>query len=64
MKRASGLEKLGLQSRLDFVLHLPLRYEDETALSSPESAPPGKPVQVEAALQKVEVAYRPLGENY
>jgi ATP-dependent DNA helicase RecG len=56
---AQKLEKLGLRSRLDFVLHLPLRYEDETALCSPESAPPGMPVQVEAPLEKVEIAYRP-----
>ena len=27
------LEKLGLRARWDFVLHLPLRYEDETTLT-------------------------------
>jgi hypothetical protein len=32
-RRASKLDKLGLRSRLDFVLHLPLRYEDWTALT-------------------------------
>jgi ATP-dependent DNA helicase RecG len=52
-------EKLGLRSRIDFVLHLPLRYEDETALTKPEAAPPGKPVQIQARVQRAEVAYRP-----
>jgi ATP-dependent DNA helicase RecG len=53
------LEKLGLRSRFDFVLHLPLRYEDETVLTAPEAAPPGKPVQIQARVQRAEVAYRP-----
>jgi len=35
-KKASSpsLEKLGLHSSLDCVLHLPIRYEDETKLST------------------------------
>jgi ATP-dependent DNA helicase RecG len=41
------------------VLHLPLRYEDETALTAPEAAPPGKPVLVEAKLRRAEIAFRP-----
>jgi ATP-dependent DNA helicase RecG len=54
------LEKLGLRSRFDFVLHLPLRYEDETVLSDPKTAPPaGVPVQVQARVIRAEVAYRP-----
>jgi ATP-dependent DNA helicase RecG len=53
------LEKLGLRTRFDLVLHLPLRYEDETALTAVRDAPPGKPVQVQARVQKAEVAYRP-----
>ncbi len=53
------LEKLGLRTQLDLVLHLPLRYEDETALATPESAPPGKPVSIEAKVERAEVAYRP-----
>ena len=61
--RASALErkfqKLGLRSSFDFVLHLPLRYEDETVLTAPEEAPPGKPVLVEARVLRAEVAYRP-----
>ena len=56
---ASKLGKLGLHSKLDLVLHLPLRYEDETVLATPESAPAGKPVLIEAKLERAEVAYRP-----
>src|SRR5437879_7115377 len=51
--------QLGLRLRLDFVLHLPLRYEDWTALTPPDSAPPGKAVLVEAKVERAEVAYRP-----
>ncbi len=56
---ARKLEKLGLRSRFDLVLHLPLRYEDETRLFSPDSAPPGRPVSIEAKVERAEVAFRP-----
>ena len=56
---AKPLARLGLRSRFDFVLHLPLRYEDETALCDPASAPPGKPVLVEARVERSEIAFRP-----
>ena len=59
MKAAGKFEKLGLRSGFDFVLHLPLRYEDETALTAPESAPQGRPVSVEAKVLKAQVMYRP-----
>ncbi|HVJ24549.1 MAG TPA: ATP-dependent DNA helicase RecG, partial [Burkholderiales bacterium] len=51
--------KLGLRSRFDFVLHLPLRYDDETALTAPDAAPEGKAVNVEAKVLKAQVMYRP-----
>jgi len=41
------------------VLHLPLRYEDETALTAPESAPPATPVSIEAPVLKAAIMYRP-----
>ena len=41
------------------MLHLPLRYEDETALTAPESAPPGTPVSIEAGVLKAQIMYRP-----
>src|ERR1051325_7895468 len=59
VKSAGKFEKLGLRSGFDFVLHLPLRYEDETALTAPQSAPPGSPVSVEARVLKAQVMYRP-----
>jgi ATP-dependent DNA helicase RecG len=48
-----------LRSRFDLVLHLPLRYEDETALTAPESAPAGTPVSIEAPVLKAQVMFRP-----
>ncbi|MDF3009778.1 MAG: ATP-dependent helicase RecG [Burkholderiales bacterium] len=56
---AGKLEKLGLRSRFDLILHLPLRYEDETSITPPELAPVGKPVLVEARVVRAEIAYRP-----
>ncbi len=44
------LQKLGLQRRDDLVLHLPLRYEDETRVTAIADAPFGVPVLVEARL--------------
>jgi len=56
---ARQLEKLGLRTRADFLLHLPLRYEDETALAPPGEAPPATPVYLEARVLRTEIAYRP-----
>jgi len=53
------LAKLGIRSRFDLVLHLPLRYEDETSLTSPRLAQAGTPVLIEAEVRRAEVAYRP-----
>ena len=41
------------------MLHLPLRYDDETVLTAPDAAPPGKPVCVEARVLKAQVMFRP-----
>ena len=51
------LEKLGLRSRFDFVLHLPLRYEDETRLVEPSAALVGQSVTVETRVRDVKVEY-------
>ena len=56
--RSAQLEKLGLRSRLDFVLHLPLRYEDETVLTPAHAAPPGQPVLVQARVLRAAVVFR------
>jgi ATP-dependent DNA helicase RecG len=55
----SKLAKLGIHSRFDLVLHLPLRYEDETKLTSLSDAGTGEPVLVEAEVVECEVKYRP-----
>ena len=56
---AKRLARLGIRSRRDLVLHLPLRYEDETRLTPPGQALPGSPVLLEAPVRGVEVAFRP-----
>jgi ATP-dependent DNA helicase RecG len=53
------LAKLGIASKFDLVLHLPLRYDDETRLYSLNEAPVGQPVLVEGAVVETEVRYRP-----
>ena len=53
------LAKLGIASKFDLVLHLPLRYDDETRLYSLSEAPPGQPVLVEGNVVETEVRYRP-----
>ncbi|MBK7563329.1 MAG: ATP-dependent DNA helicase RecG [Propionivibrio sp.] len=53
------LRKLGLIRGDDLVLHLPLRYEDETRVTPIASAPAGVPVQVEASVLDVSVQFRP-----
>jgi len=52
-------EKLGIHSRFDLVLHLPLRYEDETQLQRIAELTPGVTAQVEGEIIHSEVAYRP-----
>jgi ATP-dependent DNA helicase RecG len=52
-------QKLGLRRGIDFILHLPLRYEDETVLGSPDTAVPGEPLQIEAKVERAGIAYRP-----
>ena len=53
------LRKLGLNRRDDLVLHLPLRYEDETSITLIGEAMPGVPVQVDAEMLEVSVQFRP-----
>ncbi len=55
----SKLAKLGIHQRFDLVLHLPLRYEDETRLQLIEELIPGESAQVEGEIIHSEVAYRP-----
>ncbi len=56
---AAKLAKLGLKGDADLVLHLPLRYEDETRITPIADALPGMPVQLEVEVQSAETAFRP-----
>ncbi|MDR1311595.1 MAG: ATP-dependent DNA helicase RecG [Burkholderiaceae bacterium] len=55
------LEKLGLRSERDMILHLPLRYDDETTLVPLREAvaQEGGVVQTEGVITLCEVRYRP-----
>ncbi len=53
------LEKLGIYNRFDLVLHLPLRYEDETQLVRIDDLQPGADSQVEGEVIHTEVVFRP-----
>ncbi|MCC6473820.1 MAG: DEAD/DEAH box helicase, partial [Burkholderiales bacterium] len=56
---AAKLARLGIRRDLDRVLHLPLRYEDETRVTPIAAAATGVPVQIEGRLVSVEIALRP-----
>ena len=56
---AAGLEKLGLRRPLDFVLHLPLRYEDQTRITLLSDAPAAGPALFAVKVRNVAVAFRP-----
>ncbi len=53
------LAKLGLQREADLLLHLPLRYEDETRITPVARAFNGQAVQVEVVVHSNEVQFRP-----
>src|SRR4051812_12186353 len=53
------LAKLGIQREFDLVLHLPLRYDDETRLLTIASAPHGHTVLVEGTVRDTAVKFRP-----
>jgi len=53
------LERLGIRCDFDLVLHLPLRYEDETRVSPIASLSPDSPAQVQGTVRSTEVVYRP-----
>ena len=55
----SRLAKLGLVSRFDLVLHLPLRYEDETRITPMDALPDGAFAQVEGEVVEANIQYRP-----
>ncbi len=50
---------LGLRDPSDFIVHLPLRYEDETRIAPISAIHPGMPAQVEGEVVRSEVQFRP-----
>jgi ATP-dependent DNA helicase RecG len=56
---AARLARLNLFTDADLLLHLPLRYEDETRLTAIRDALPGVPAQFEVEVVSSEIAYRP-----
>ena len=55
----SKLAKLGIHHRADLLLHLPLRYEDETRLAPIATVQPGSNAQVQGTITHSEIAFRP-----
>ncbi len=51
--------KLGVHNEIGLILHLPLRYEDETHLCQISELSEGEKVQVEGLIISSEVMYRP-----
>ncbi|MGD9870874.1 MAG: ATP-dependent DNA helicase RecG [Thauera sp.] len=56
---AGRLAKLDLHAPRDLLLHLPLRYEDETRLTPIAVTRPGFPAQIEGEVLSAEVTLRP-----
>ena len=55
---AARLAAIGLAHDWDFVFHLPLRYEDETAVVAIDELCDGTEAQVEATVTAAEVVFR------
>ncbi|GAB1394253.1 ATP-dependent DNA helicase RecG [Rhodocyclaceae bacterium] len=56
---AAKLKTLGLNSQADLVLHLPLRFEDETQITPIDAAISGTSAQFDVTVLSTEIAYRP-----
>ena len=57
--QSKKLKKLGILNALDLLLHLPLRYIDETKIDLIKNIRPGSMFQIEAKIINIEVSYRP-----
>ncbi|MDO8959741.1 MAG: ATP-dependent DNA helicase RecG [Rhodocyclaceae bacterium] len=56
---ADKLRKLGLLTQADLVLHLPLRFEDETRITLIAAAVPDAAAQFDVTVISSEIVYRP-----
>ena len=57
------LKKLGLVTDWDFILHLPLRYEDETKIDPVGMLIPGEPAQVQGEIIRSQMTATPWGQQ-
>ena len=55
----NNLQKLGITTLQDLLLHLPLRYIDETHITLIRDLRMGEPAQVEGEIVHAEVSYKP-----
>ena len=53
------LGKLGIARKFDLVLHLPLRYYDETALCPITDVMPGEELLVQGKVTDCDIKFRP-----
>jgi ATP-dependent DNA helicase RecG len=53
------LGKLGIERECDLLLHLPLRWEDETRITPIRELLPGQVAQIQARVTRADVLYRP-----
>lgn len=58
------LAKIGLVKDWDFVLHLPLRYEDETSITPIAQMRPGQPGQILATVLSQQVLNTARGQQF
>lgn len=56
---ADKLKNLGLQTQTDLVLHLPLRFEDETRITLIAAAVPDAAAQFDVTVISSEIVFRP-----
>lgn len=59
LSQAQLFEKLGLKEDLDFIVHLPLRYEDQTQLFAIASLAVGEYAQIEGTVVQQHIVQRP-----
>jgi len=57
-QRAARLARLGLATDWDYLLHLPLRYEDETQITPIAELPMGVEAQAEGVVESCDVVFR------
>ena len=56
---ATKLARLGIRSEADLLLHLPMRWEDETRITAIRDLLPGQTAQIQATITRNEIVSRP-----